>query len=427
MKKSQQLQLQISEKRESLNTLSGEIQKIPTDQNPTEEQRQQLNSGNEELRGLETRFRAAVIQEDSEAEKAIEVSPDAEHREKTNIFSKCSIVPFLLEAAQGKDCSGPEHEYRQAQLGDEARQGLIPIEMLEVRAPERRAVEHRADAVTPVAAAAHSPGSQANVLERIFSRSIAARLLVSMPAVPVGQANFPVMLTGTTAAQQLADGAQDAGAGSFTGFNLDPVRLTARYLFRIEDVYKLRGLEDVLRRDLGAVMSDQMDNQVVNGDGTAPNVSGFIEELPDPVAAAATSTWATLLQNYNALVDGLNAYTLQDVRSVLGSDSYQVAEGVFRTATSDQSAAQYIQARTGGFSVSSRIPAAGNNKKQTNIAAMTSYPGRNAVAPIWRAIEVIRDNITGAATGQIAITALMLWNFKIVRETGFKLFEVQKA
>ena len=49
-------------------------------------------------------------------------------------------------------------------------------------------------------------GSQASVLERVFTRSIAARLLVSMPSVPVGSANYPIMTSWTTAAMKTGFG-----------------------------------------------------------------------------------------------------------------------------------------------------------------------------------------------------------------------------
>ena len=41
-----------------------------------------------------------------------------------------------------------------------------------------------------------------------------------------------------------------------------------------------------------------------------------------------------------------------------------------------------------------------------------------AVNPIWNGIAFIRDVYTNARAGQIAITAHMLVNFDLVRETG---------
>ena len=71
-------------------------------------------------------------------------------------------------------------------------------------------------------------------------------------------------------------------AAAFSGHSLEPVRLTGAYLFNARQTLQLKNFEAVLRRDLSAVLSDAMDDQVVNGDGTAPNVSGFLSELAAP-------------------------------------------------------------------------------------------------------------------------------------------------
>ena len=82
----------------------------------------------------------------------------------------------------------------------------------------------------------------------------------------------------------------------------------------------------------------------------------------------------------------------------------------------------------GGLTVTSRLPAAtGANKIQTNIMALTSYPGRNAVAPVWRGVEMIRDPYTNAASGRIRLTVVSYWSFKILRETGWQLWKARTA
>ena len=175
--------------------------------------------------------------------------------------------------------------------------------------------------------------------------------------------------------------------------------------------------------------------QIVNGDGQGADVTGFLSELTAPGADNAVTSWGGYFGKFSSLVDGLNAYGLSDVRVIEGKDTFGYAETLFRTGANDNgpraSAREYVGSRIGGMSVSSRIPATATsgtlNKHQVNIAALTSYPGRNAVAPIWRAFSVIRDPYTGAASGEVAITAVALWNFKILRETGFSLYAVRNA
>ena len=426
MRKSQELTIKLSEARERLNKVIEKRNKVPEGERPSADLVAEMDTATKAIPPLEVEYRAAMLAEDAEDEQARREDPDAEQREFDKLLRGASIMPFLAEALDGKEAGGKESEIRAKLLGDEARAGQVPFEML---LPPGDA-EQRADDATTVAAAVKTQGTQASVLERVFTRTIAARLLVSMPSVPVGSANYPIMTAGTTAAMKNPGVAQDAAAASFTGYTLDPKRLTARYLFRIEDQYKLKGYEAVLRRDLAAVMSDAMDNQIVNGDGQSANVTGFLSELTAPTDPTDTVTWDAYFGTFTAKVDGLNAFALSDIRAVEGSDTFGKAETLFRTGANDNgpraSAREYVGSRIGGMSVSSRIPAAASNI-QTNILALTSYPGRNAVAPIWRAFSVIRDPYTGAASGEVPITAIALWNFKILRETGFGLYKVKVA
>ena len=120
-----------------------------------------------------------------------------------------------------------------------------------------------------------------------------------------------------------------------------------------------------------------------------------------------------------------------DIRSVVGKLTFGYGHTLFRTGATDNgpraSAYEYVRERIGGLSVSSRIPDTEAEKAQVNIASLTSYPGRNAVAPVWRGMELIRDPYTDAGKGQVRLTAVMFWNFKILREAGWKLWPIRKA
>lgn len=434
MTDSQRIALRLSEARQTLNGLIEERNKAP-ETAPSTEAVSKMDEATRTVTRLETEYRAAVVRESgdeqrAEAENQVETRQDedeAESREVRRLLIRSSLVPFLVEAVDGQPLEGAEKEVRAAILGDDAKAGRVPFDMLLPPPDIVRPEEHRADVVTPVAAAALADGSQASVLERVFARSVAARLGVAMPSVPAGSAVYPIMTGGTTAAQAADGTTVDAAAGSFTGHTLDPIRLTAAYLFNMRQTLQLSGFEAILRRDLRAVLTDKMDDQVLNGDSNAPNVTGFFSELPAATAAAAKVTWPVFLQHFTGMVDGLNAYNLSDLVSIVGKETFEATTALFNANAGQptESAYEYVRSRIGGMSVSSRIAFA--NKKQTNIVALTSYPGRNAVAPIWRGLELIRDPYSGAAAGQVRLTAIQFWNFKVLRETGWKLFEVQTS
>ena len=431
MTESQRLTLQVSEARQHLNGLIEARNKLPDNHEPDAESIRRMDEGTRRVQALETEYRAAIVVEAGKEEHRNQESPDGEEVERRRLLARSSVIPFIAEAVDGRHVDGAEAECRAAVLGDDGG-NLMPIDLLLTDDVETRSqTEYRTDAATPIAAAALADGSQSSVLERIFTRSVAARLGVSMPSVAVGASVYPIMVSGTTASMAGDGGQVDAAAAAFSGHSLEPVRLTGAYLFNARQTLQLKNFEAVLRRDLSAVLSDAMDDQVVNGDGTAPNVSGFLSELAAPTRPTAADSFGSYITKFTGAVDGLNAYQLGDLRTVIGAASFNHMYSLYRGANSDLPVYEALRSRIGGMTVSSRIPAptdsGGEANTQRNIMALTSYPGRNAVAPVWRGLELIRDPYTLAGKGQVRLTAAVFWSFKILRETGWSLWAARTA
>ena len=410
----QQLQLRQSEVRQ-------EIADRLLDPEPDNETLANLT---QEMRDIETRIQAALVSVEEVITPREEITADSEQRELDAIYQRASILRFINPLSQGRRVDGAEHELQAAlQVTEEQ----MPIDML---LPPDDPEQQRADAATSVAATARDFGRQAMILDRVFTRTVAARLGVRMAMVPPGESNYPVMLTGTTAAMRNIGTMQDAVAATFQGFSLSPLRLHARYLFENIDQFRLRGYEEQLRSDIRAVMSDAMDDQIINGDGTAPEVSGFLNELTAPANPGAVTTWSQYYSAFSDKIDGINAYMISDVIALLGSQTFSYAETLFRTGATDNgpraSAADYVRSRLGGYTVSSRIPAAVSNI-QTNILALTSYPGENAVCPMWRGISLLRDPYTNSQADRTVLSVTAYWNFRIIRETGYALWKTRIA
>ena len=410
----QQLQLRQSELRQ-------EIADRLLDPEPDNETLANLT---QEMRDIETRIQAALVSVEEVITPREEIQADSEQRELDAIYQRASILRFINPLSQGRRVDGAEHELQAAlQVTEEQ----MPIDML---LPPESEEQQRADAATSVAATARDFGRQATILDRVFTRTVAARLGVRMAMVPPGESNYPVMLTGTTAAMRNIGTMQDAVAATFQGFSLSPIRLHARYLFENVDQFRLRGYEEQLRADIRAVMSDAMDEQIINGDGTAPEVSGFLHELTAPADPGAVTTWSQYYSAFSDKIDGINAYMISDVIALLGSQTFSYGETLFRTGATDNgpraSAADYVRSRLGGYTVSSRIPAAVSNI-QTNILALTSYPGENAVCPMWRGISLLRDPYSNSQADRTVLSVTAYWNFRIIRETGYALWKTRIA
>ena len=268
----QKLQIEQSEVREQIARFMGKETRDGTD-------RAALQNLTHRAGSLEGEIRAEIVKESEKPSALVVGNDDPESREIRSLFGKASLGTFLMESARDTHITGgPEYELRAAVFGEESRPGLVPVEML----MPSGAMERRADTVTSIAATALADGSQAPILQRVFSKSIAAQMMVDMPSVPVGAANYPILTAGTNAQQRNPSQTTDATAATFTGQTLEPVRLSARYVFRIEDSARLRNYEATLRNDLNTTMSDEMDKQIINGDGDGAQRRRFPERTGGP-------------------------------------------------------------------------------------------------------------------------------------------------
>ena len=70
-------------------------------------------------------------------------------------------------------------------------------------------------------------------------------------------------------------------------------------------------LEAALRSNVSMALSDEYDRQCINGDGTAPNVEGLIDQLTDPTNPTAVATFLSAAADQ---IDGLWEYATDPIR-----------------------------------------------------------------------------------------------------------------
>ena len=403
MTNGQKLQLRLSEIRQTLNELSGI-------DSPTDEQRAEMATLSTEYPTVETHWRAAAIAEADEPETR---AADGEDTERRALVARVELRQYLHAAANGVPVAGAEAELNAALDVRGAGGVAVPWEAL-----LSHEVEHRADAETSVGATDHGV-TQRSIVGRVFARTAAAFLGVSMPMVPTGDQNFPVLTAGTSAATKNPGVAQDAAAATFTANQLGPTRLTARYLFRVEDLRRLAGMEAALRADLRDVMGEAMDATILNGQASAPDINGFIDAgtMAAPTTPTAVVTIASAIETVASAVDGKYANGLPDVRLLVGPKTYATLATLL-SSNSEPVALSVLRRESGGLRVSGHVPAPASTVQQA-VVSRTAGGGPNAVAPIWQGLELIRDPYSGAAKGEVSVTAIMLWNFQVIRTDAY--------
>ena len=377
-----------------------------------------------ELRDTETVYQRAVKAEDADEGRRVggDTGESAEHRA---LVERSTLSAFVAEA-NGRPLQGPEAELRAATFGEHSRSGLVPFETL---LPRQRESEHRADASTDVSdsgAALNSGALGHPVLGRVFATGAAAYLGTRFDSVDRGVSAYPVLTAGETGTMRARGAPHDAVSATVKVSTLSPTRLVARYVFRVEDLARINLLEEALRSDLSMALSEAVDAQAIAGSGVAPNVPGFLTAITAPVIPGNTAAdYGAFVREQAAAVDGRAATNISQVRLLCSPSVYRHFSGVF-TSVGEISGVDYLIARS-GVRASPHMPTVpltgGNNERQgvgELLQSRSMAPG-GAVAAVWSGFELtIRDDATLAANGEIALTAMMLWNFKLLRQDGHR-------
>ena len=391
MTDAQKILLEMSRVRSRLNEIAGLEGDDFTDEVRTEAKGLQAEYGD-----LEVRHRAAIIGEDEGETTA--APPDAEGRERIELRSRASLARYLAAFTKGRAPDGAEAELSAAAEAGED----IPLEMWDTAAPEAGEVETRAVTGAPSTVGVNFD----RIFPALFAASIAPRLGIAMPRVKSGTFATATISTSTTAAAKSKGEDAPATAAAFTVATATPKRVSAMLELAAEDLAAvgIGNFEASLRENLALALSDELDKQVLSGDGSAPNLTGLFKRLTDPEAPeAGVVDFDGFVSTFAGGIDGLWASRMADVGIVCGVDTYALSARTFRDATGQDlgavSFADYAAGKYGGWWTNKRMPATASNV-QAGILYRRGRSGvRTATCPHWGRIT-IDDMYTGAAKAQ---------------------------
>lgn len=377
----------------------------------SDEQRSELDGIEKGTPDLERQIRAARIAvEDADSAETVETreAPEAD-RERLELRSRCSVRRFFANAARQRS-DGAEAEL-QAELGLEPNQ--IPMEMwteAEARSDNGDDIETRA--ITP------APGTVGVNLDvfrpAVFAPSIVDKLMVEMPMVESGTYATGTIATSATAGSAAKSHEVPETAAAFTVGTTMPHRIGASLNLSVEDIAAVGqdNFESVLRQHISLVLSDELDDQLLNGVGdtsdNANDVHGLFYRLTDPSAPeAGVAGFDTFVGAFADQIEGLWATEMSQVSIVAGVDTYKLSAKTFRDIASADlgsiSFADYAKAHTAGWWTNKRMPATASKVQQAIVCrkgrSMMPSPMRLAVCPHWGYISV-DDIYTGARKGE---------------------------
>ena len=376
-----------------------EIGKLAGDAH-TDEVKVEERSLQDEYGSLEVRHRSAIIAEDKALDDAKGEAGDldAEQRERIELRSKAKLGTFLRAALTGRMVTGAEAELQAAAGADG-----IPMELWEVPRPEQRSAEHRA-----ITAAGATVGINLDPIRpAVFAPSIADKLMIDMPRVPSG--TYATGTISSTAGSVLtADAVAKSAevpqtAGAITVGTASPKRVGAALGLTLEDIAAIgqANFESVLRQNVSLVLSDELDDQMINGDGSNDDLTGIFQRLDNPDApAAAAETWERLIAIQSSGIDGLWASMLSQIAMVVNPETYRLMASTVRSGNAaDQTALEHMTRVGESVWTNKRMPAKANHIAQ-GILCRKGRPGmRTAVSPTWGSIS-IDDIYSGARKGE---------------------------
>ena len=330
---------------------------------------------------------------------------DAEARERRALVDGSDLGRIFGAVLEHRAINDGREAEMQSAFGLESTQ--IPLAMIRT--------EHRA--VTP------APGqvtqNEHEIAPYVFPASVTSFLGIPTPVTGVGDAVFPVLTKKLDVRTPAEHAAAAETTGSFSASVMSPSRIQASFYFSREDRARFSGMSESLRQNLAAGLADGLDAEVIAG------TDGLLANLGNHNVSSVTSYSLYRSQLGYTRVDGRYAAGIGDIRVVMGHETYGHAAGVFRSANAgDRAALEDLMSVTGGVRVSAHVTAAASNKQN---AIVRLGLARDMVVPIWEGISLIPDEITKADTGEIVITAVMLYAAKILRSDGFYKQQTQHA
>lgn len=443
----QQLEIQRSELGQRLNGLLARAQK---GEELSEEEMKEIEEADKKTEELEKRYRAAIAAESLLAQQWAEKDAGSDtsgavdpgtHKELSQIANDARLAPFVQRAFQGVelDRSSPEAELSAALGLTQGNMTEVPWPLLlppgEIPVPQHPHAAHRremppmqeirADAVTSLEAKQPTL-VMGRWLERLFAPTVAAWFGVTVESAQVGDKSHVVQTAGTDANVRARGAEGDAKAYTFDVPELSPHRVTAQYIWQIEDIARIPMLESFLRMDLARVMIDKLEQVIWDGGTGFYSATGLAPAIVTGgnknsiVYAEATTTASDLREELAKGIDGIYAEDTMDLRVLLAIEAYKFmlnkADADLDELTLDTVKKQGYMCRSSRRVKADAIDASGD--VWAVMSKANGLPGAATMA-VWPTLGLIHDQYSRADHGETVLTAHALADFGAIRTDNF--------
>lgn len=411
MLQSAQIQRRQSEIREKLSGLAA-------NETPTEEQRKEMDALDGEYRGNESRYRAALIAEDTERRDAGKTLETREGSEWGKLVQGFELRQAALNLDEGAALSGATAEVVQELRSKGGYRGVpVPLEVLERRAGET------------VAANLPNPTAIQPLIDRLFPGSVAGAMGAAFVNIASGNEAWPVVTAGATVGWAASELGNVGGPSAFTtsSRSVKPEHtLGVQMKISRQSLKQTAGIEQAITRDLQNAIATELDRVVFQGSGAAGQPLGII---PGANTYGITSTAVDAAATYGAFRTAAVAFMKANAASGPASIRVLIRPELWDTLDNKQwatgsGASDYdrLVQRFGAVVQSANVLDAPSGTPAASDALLTCTAG---IAPVfvasWGAVDLIRDPYSDAQSGGLRLTGLVTMDVTVPRGTGLRI------
>lgn len=398
-----------SEIRQELATLAGK-------ENPTEDETRSMDTLDAEYRTNETRYRAALISEDTERREAgeeLENRSDKDWADLKGRFELRRVVDYLDPKGEIMKLDGATGEVIEELRSSGGYQGIpVPWEALEMRAGET------------IADGTPNPMRTAPIIDRLFADSAATRMGGRVINVGIGEAEYPVT-TSAVAAGWVGGEGQDAPGPSPYATQDRPMKPDNTLGITMKITRKAlkqsgAGLEQAVRRDMNGAISEALDKAVFQGSGAAGEPTGL---LAGAAGWGITETAIGAAASYASFRAAAVRFMTANAASGPGAINLllrpEIFDGMDDNLISGTAISEWdrLIAKLGNVNMSSNALPAPAGDPAESVAVMTTSIG--GVPPFfvgtWGAVDLIRDPYSEGKSGNVCLTALTTVDLTVSR------------
>ena len=397
-----------SEIRQALTGLVGK-------EKPTEDEVRNIEALDLEFRSNETRYRAALITEDTERREAGADLETRTGRQWDDLVAGFELRQVALALDEGRALSGRTAEVVAELRAQGGFRGMpVPWQALERRAGET------------IASGTPNPLQTRPIIDRIFPDSVAARMGAQMISIPSGAVEWPVTTSAVTAGWQATETGNVSGPTAYatTDKALAPnntlgvqMRITRKTLLQSGSA-----LEEAVRRDMNGAVQMALDQAVFLGTGSSGQPLGVIPGVATygitSTAIGAVATWSVFRAAVTRFMTANAVASPDAVKLLIRPEVWSYMDGVLITSTAVSEWDRMLSNIPGGnIAMNTNALAAPTGSPLACTALLTTNTG--GVAPIfigaWGAVDLIRDPYSDAQSGGLRITALATMDVTVAR------------